>query len=626
MATATGDTNTQTLSLDEFQRLKDQHLKELMQNTREHFSCEISAIYSDPKGPYKYPSKAAKNATEDWLNPDKVIFWNDGSSDDEENPQFTEVGLTLEQRRKQWQATKNEQIMMLRFPLRNHRVPSIPVPLTLEQDDKARRLQNEAFVKEYCVNTGQTVYPQRIEDLSQLRRHIDQFLFEQCSNTNLATIVFNGHGSCTRTADNSHYGTLSINRSGKIPCNEIIIIVQESLDRIRDNINPQAVNLIFAQCYGHKHSHNEHPDCRIKVIPLTSSIKPKTHTTVKLSGVEVTMAAHRCLEAYAEDVLEEIRRNEASHANPLVQPQPEASQPPTSVEDVVYDSVDHVPQLIDSQHRRQQSNDTALDVASLFSSINLVNASQDSTPAQPSSAPETNIGPLTETPQARTTELPTTSAVAENSVTGYAEQNMTGPIDEPSIASSSGFFSMISPEESSLPTSSLGTPDDTSVASPSQSNRSPTLVTKHTETLPTSPTSSYGSLGDATARNQTQLTSTPTSSFANTSQGSPDDMLAHSQPQGTSTPTSDNGNTSHALLSNAMAQVPTRSTSTQMLGIDNTSHGLHDDATARSQPASQAMSTPTSDIRNVPHSQGSPDDGIAHSLPQSTSTQTSDHW
>ena len=234
MTTEPSDTYNLTLSLDEHQRLKDQRIQRFKRNTKQHYFDEISEYYSNPTGPYKYHSKLAKKCADEWLDPDYMISWDDGS-DDEENAEFTAGGLQLEQLRKQWLATKNEQILMLRFPLPAHMVPHTQVPLTLDQDDKALHLQNEEFLKQYDSKTRLTVYHDRIEQLNLLHHHINQFLSQQCSNTSLATIVFNGHGSCTQTANNSRNLTLSIHRSGNVPCEEIINIVQASLDRIRNN-------------------------------------------------------------------------------------------------------------------------------------------------------------------------------------------------------------------------------------------------------------------------------------------------------------------------------------------------------------------------------------------------------
>ena len=305
ISTELSDTRNQTLSLDEHKRLKDQRIQQFKQNTRQHIFDEISAFYSDPKGPYKYHSKLAKNCADEWLDPDFMISWDDGCSDDED-AEFTSVGSRLEHLRKQWLTTEKEQILMLRFPLPEHMVPHSQVPLTLDQDDKSLHLQNEEFLKQYDSNTRLTVYHDRIECLNLLRHHINQFLWQQCSNTYLATIVFNGHGYCIRTADNSHHGTLSIYRSGNVPCDEIINIVQASLDRLQENINPQAVDVIFVQCYGHLHSHIEQPERRIKIVPLISNRDPNTHTSAKTGDFEVIMAYHTL------DQLAEVRSDDTN--------------------------------------------------------------------------------------------------------------------------------------------------------------------------------------------------------------------------------------------------------------------------------------------------------------------------
>ena len=667
-ATVPADTNIQILgiSLDEFQELKNQRFQHLQQKTRKQLFDEISAFHSDPDGPYKYPPKLAEKTADRWLDPNFIPSWNDGGSDDEDNPEFTAAGASLEQQRKQWLATGKEQMLLLRFPLPPRMLPRAKVPLTLEQDNESRLLQNEEFVKEYCVNARLAVYHAGIEHLNQLRHQVNQFLWQQCRNTYLATIVFNGHGSCTRADDNTRVGTLSIHRSGKVTCNEIINIVHASFDN-RDNINPQAVDVIFAQCYGHKFSRTDQSDSRIKIIPLTSDKKPKTQTGVKLceQGVQVMVAYHACLECCASDRLKEAAQGSSD------EPQQE-SPPSTSIGDVV-----------------DPTTETALDTEFLLSFINVANTYQDRTPTLPSDASEVNMS-LTETPQASTTEMETRSAITENIGTGHTEQNMTRPTDDPSMASSSGFFSMNSQSESSLQqpsslhtfrsaTSSYGSLYDETADGLPQSTSTPTLGSSNTShgqgltgdgigrNLPQSTSSAimssinishgllddattlsqpqgtstqtmdssdtpHGLIDDATNRNQSEGTNTPTSSSSDMPHDSLDKTTAPGQPQGTSAPTVGSGNKSHDLVDDATARNLPQST-TPTSGINNTSHGLLHDATNRNQP--QGTSTPTVGSGNASHSllDGAtnrsqpqcsstpiPDTGIAHNLPQSISS------
>ena len=356
MTSVPDDTCIPVLSLAEFQKRKDERVQELEQNTKKHFTDKIFAFYSDKEGPYKYNDDIAKRSATEWFDPATSIDSNEGGGNDENNPDFP-----AKQLRKQWLATENEKVMMLRFPLPDHEIAST-TSLTLDQDDKSRETQNEEFKKLYFRNTEKkpTVLHDCIEDLKDLRSRIDAFLHSECSKTNLATIVFNGHGSRTKSTDGTRHGTLSIHRSGNVANNEIINIVEKSFCSITDNINPQQVDVVFAQCFGHLYSRPDQPESRVNIISLASKDKPKTRTSVKLCERKETVisAHHTCLEQCAADRLEEARGKPAdrdSSKEPqlntsetelqinTVKAETQEKQPSTSA-DVVHDPANDVPQ------------------------------------------------------------------------------------------------------------------------------------------------------------------------------------------------------------------------------------------------------------------------------------------
>ena len=190
--------------------------------------------------------------------------------------------VKLSEHRRKWRQTREEQLLMLRIPLAG-------CYTDLDSDDKGRKQQNEGFVEKYGGNP--TVHHQRIDESAQLFECIKSYLQFDCRKTCLATIVFNGHGS---------KGGLLIHNGACIPLDDIVNFVNYSLDAIEGiPLMPRAVDIVFAQTYGHMHSYRENPGDRINVISLTSDVKTATMTLHK-KGSSSIESTHPELELYAQ--------------------------------------------------------------------------------------------------------------------------------------------------------------------------------------------------------------------------------------------------------------------------------------------------------------------------------------
>ena len=165
---------------------------------------------------------------------------------------------------------------MLRFPLHNVTKTKGNRRLPLEDDDKHREQQNKDFVEMYGGNPK--VCHKRIDNRDDLFVCINDHLHHDCSSTCLATIVFNGHGSEVDKA-------LCVHSGGNVKLIDIIHCVHLSMHPIRHGIGaiqmPRAVDIVFAQCFGHMHGYRENPQNVINVIPLTSNEHPVTFQFVK---------------------------------------------------------------------------------------------------------------------------------------------------------------------------------------------------------------------------------------------------------------------------------------------------------------------------------------------------------
>ena len=274
----------QQMTLGEYEQRKKQRLEDIMsKKKRDYFVMFRKKLMAEP---HNYGIKVATDFAKDLLDPESNISYNIDPLNEEEDMDFDQSELG--RLRQQWLATVDEQLLLLRFPV----PPSMQsvharVRLELEQDDISRQMQNETFVQLYSADT--VAHHQRIEHLDEFTHHLNYFLHTTCRETNLATIIFNGHGS-------SH--GLSIHRSRSVPLNHIVAMIQASVDNIQRN--PRAIDIVFAQCFGHEHSHTEDPLSRVNVISLTFSRKRKTTQNVKCDGTgTVTESCNYDMEDYA---------------------------------------------------------------------------------------------------------------------------------------------------------------------------------------------------------------------------------------------------------------------------------------------------------------------------------------
>ena len=175
----------------------------------------------------------------------------------------------------------DESLLMLGFPLtyQTHYLSS----------DFARQRQNEEFVTMYGINIERVSHAS-IECFSELVEKLKGFLYRGCSNTKLATVVFNGDGK--------RKGLMF--KSGEcIPLDQIIENMLEITKSVsRKHENPKQVSIIFAQSFGHMFSYNSTSSTiAMDVVSLTSE---KMRLT--LSGSFPT-PVHYQLMAYAKKML-----------------------------------------------------------------------------------------------------------------------------------------------------------------------------------------------------------------------------------------------------------------------------------------------------------------------------------
>ena len=282
------------LTFDEYTQQRKQTIKSLLQKVKQEYYNVLNALLTQP--PYNYTEKTARKFADGLLDPRSNFSCNHLTG--------SRLDTRLTEYRKRWQQTVDEQLLMLRFPLNNVSIvtecPSTQDELhgeskvkertlSLDEDDISRRQQNEEFVRMYGGNVR--VCHERIDNEDKLFHSIRTYLRKDCSDTCLATIVFNGHGS---------QKGLCVDSGIDIPLTEIIKNVQLSMEAIESRIGtiqmPCAVDIVFAQCFGHRHGIPENSSNLINVISLASSTKPETYQNI----VSSKQSIHFDLESYAE--------------------------------------------------------------------------------------------------------------------------------------------------------------------------------------------------------------------------------------------------------------------------------------------------------------------------------------
>lgn len=251
----------------------------------------------------------------------------------------------VDEERKKLFVTKHEQVLMIRLPIKRKQ-------RTLSEDDDARLSENESVMAAYFSPSlkesnvrharmtnieellgCQCQEPRRVaEKVDQMQlenppaenerspddieeplqpqgavgqqpqvKEIHSFLHNDCSNTLLGTVIFNGHGGKDGT---------SIANGDPLKLDDLLIEIDTCYNEIAQRDIPLRVDIIFAQCYGHLCNKRLVND-NIEIISLT---KPK-------NGFETTWSVysekdgklvqnHWTLRSYMDD-----RKAEASEGN-----------------------------------------------------------------------------------------------------------------------------------------------------------------------------------------------------------------------------------------------------------------------------------------------------------------------
>ena len=154
-----------------------------------------------------------------------------------------------------------ERLLMLGFPV--ERV--YEVMNHMGRDDIEREMQNEAFMIKYGFKPDSFNH-KSIESFIGLTDSLKEFLDRDCSDHELATVVFNGNGSP---------GGLTFLNGECIPLDRILAQVQEIIKNIhRRRQNPRHVTIVFAQAFSHKHTYSTSGTTTLEVVSLTSTRHP----------------------------------------------------------------------------------------------------------------------------------------------------------------------------------------------------------------------------------------------------------------------------------------------------------------------------------------------------------------
>ena len=266
------------LTFDEYKQRRKQWVESLLLELKGKYFDELHALLLQP--PYNYSETIARKFAKDLLDPKSNFSCNP--------PTGSQFDERLNEYRTRWQRTVEEQLLMLRFPLHEVSVANERT-LSLDEDDKSREQQNKEFVKMYGGNMR--VCHKRIDSKNDLDYCIQSYLRKDCSSTCLATIIFNGHGTPNG---------LCVHSGADIPLGDVMKSVQLSMDAVESRIGtiqmPRAVDIVFAQCFGHMHEYTENPFALINVISLASNQRPFTYHNI----VSPEQSVHYDLESYAD--------------------------------------------------------------------------------------------------------------------------------------------------------------------------------------------------------------------------------------------------------------------------------------------------------------------------------------
>ena len=291
-----------SLTFDEFRQWRKQRFENLWLEFKQECIDELSELLSKP--PYDYSERVARKYAEDFLNPDFNITCN---PDHEPGSECDEPDLAYY--RNKLQRTAQEKLLMLRFPLDRVSKATRDRRLSLDEDNKSRKQQNRGFVQMYGGRPR--VCHKRIDNRIKLFQCIRSYLRSACSEICLATIVFNGHGS---------EAGLCVHSGGKVPLPDITKAVECTMDVIKNRRARAsdrarricflgAVDIVFAQCFGHMHGRSEDPKKLINIISLTSKMKPKSKSVYRSSEA----SDHYDLMSFADKRIESQQQAQASN-------------------------------------------------------------------------------------------------------------------------------------------------------------------------------------------------------------------------------------------------------------------------------------------------------------------------
>ena len=154
------------------------------------------------------------------------------------------------------------------------------VPLSYQQDAQARKLQYASFCSIYPgIESNPTKNPTelvKIDDYEEMKTELQKFFGKYVGKAKKLIVIFNGHGSANGLALSQEQHPVSLDK--------YITYIKELLnsgsgDQLDAPGCPQAVDIVFAQCFGHCFT-QPRQDGVIEVIALTTKEKPTTRFRV----------------------------------------------------------------------------------------------------------------------------------------------------------------------------------------------------------------------------------------------------------------------------------------------------------------------------------------------------------
>jgi len=174
----------------------------------------------------------------------------------------------------------------------------------LEVDEKTRDMQFEKILnlhpmlkeKRRKISTG----PKKVYNYEAMKDAIEGFIAMEGTSAYVATVMFNGHGSENGLIFHEH-------REGEeTPLDLFIADFRQVVDKYRsaENFNmPGKVQVIFGQCYGHKHTDPNIPNFTIYSFTSDREGEERTYVCDSKDALsqDVTDSHHHQLEEHAQN-------------------------------------------------------------------------------------------------------------------------------------------------------------------------------------------------------------------------------------------------------------------------------------------------------------------------------------